>query len=155
PVLFHQFRYGDGTLGAQQPVERHRAEKVLGVIDDINLEETVRQFDRFAQMVDGLTDGPGRRHRDQFGLHPRTGGIQRIFEAALDLRALRRGYLLQDLRLLFLWQILEQFGRVVGVELAHALRDGLRRQFLEDVLADRVVDFRQRREVELRAHQLD
>ena len=45
--------------------------------------------------------------------------------------------------------------RVVGIELAHALGDGLRRQLLEDFLADGVVDLGQRREVEVAPHQLD
>ena len=46
-------------------------------------------------------------------------------------------------------------GGVVGIEIADALGDGLRRQLLEDFLADRVVDLGERREVELAAHQLD
>ena len=44
---------------------------------------------------------------------------------------------------------------VVGVEVAHALDHGLGLEFLEDVLADGVVDFRQRREVEIAAEEFD
>ena len=52
-------------------------------------------------------------------------------------------------------QVLEDVGGVVGIEVADAFGDGLRRQLFEDFLADRVVDLGERREVELAAHQLD
>ena len=44
---------------------------------------------------------------------------------------------------------------VVGIEIADAFGDGLRRQLLEDFLAHRVVDLGQRGEVEIAAQQFD
>ena len=43
---------------------------------------------------------------------------------------------------------------IVGIELANTLRDRFRLQFFEDFLADGIVDFVQRREVEIGAGQL-
>ena len=63
--------------------------------------------------------------------------------------------MLEDLGLLFLRQVLQNLDGVVRIQLADAFRDRLRRQFLENFLAYRVVDFRQRGEVEIRAQQLD
>ena len=64
-----------------------------------------------------------------------------------------RRQLLEDLFLVFLVEALEQFDGVVGFEFADALRDRLRLEFLEDFLADGIVDLVQRREVEIRARQ--
>ena len=63
--------------------------------------------------------------------------------------------LFEDLGLILLRQVLQDGDGVVGIELAHALGDGFRRQLFEDFLADGVVDLGQRREVEIRAHQRD
>ena len=79
----------------------------------------------------------------------------RIVEARASATRSRRRQLLEDLGLLVLRQVFQDVDRVVGIELAHALGDGLGRQFLEDLLAHRIVDFGQRREVEVGAHQLD
>ena len=49
----------------------------------------------------------------------------------------------------------EQFDGVVGFQFANALRDRLRFEFLEDFLADGIVDLVQRREVEIGAGQFD
>ena len=102
-----------------------------------------------------LPDGPDRRHRDELGLHAPAGGLFRVVEALRQRDALGRRQLLEDFGLLFLRQVFEDVDRVVGIELAHALGDGLGRQLFEDLLAHRVVDFGQRREVEVAAHQLD
>ena len=72
-----------------------------------------------------------------------------------ELDAIARRHLLEDLGLVLLRQVFEDVDRVVGIEIAHALRDGPGLEFLEDLLAHRVVDFGQRREVEVLAHQLD
>ena len=52
-------------------------------------------------------------------------------------------------------QVLEDRHRVVGVDVAHALGDGLRRQFVEDLPAHRVVDLGERGVIEVDAEQLD
>ena len=100
-------------------------------------------------------DGPIRPDRDELVLHPPAGGIFRIVEAALERDALDRRQLFEDLGLILLRQVLQNGDGVVGIELAHALGDGFRRQLFEDLLADGVVDLGQRREVEIRAHQRD
>ncbi len=68
---------------------------------------------------------------------------------------LGRRQLLEDFGLLVLRQVFQDVDGVVGIEIAHALGDGFGFEFLEDFLAHRVVDFGQRREVEIRAHQFD
>ncbi|MGY4312278.1 hypothetical protein ACVWW1_001581 [Bradyrhizobium sp. JR3.5] len=63
--------------------------------------------------------------------------------------------LLQDLFLVLLVEAFQQLDGVVGFELADALGNGLRLEFLEDLLADRLVDLVERREVEVRTRDLD
>ena len=124
-------------------------------IDHVDFEEALGQvLGLLAHVVDGLPDGPGRRHRDELGLHAPPGRLFRIVEAR-ELGALGRRKLLEDFGLLFLGQVFQDVDGVVGIEIADALGDGLGRQLLEDFLAHRVVDFGQRREVEVLAHQLD
>ena len=74
---------------------------------------------------------------------------------ALDRAALGRRHLLEDFGLLLPRQVFEDVRGVVGIEVAHALGDGSRRQLLEDFLADRVLDLGERGEIELAAQQLD
>ena len=63
---------------AQQHIERHRALPVLRAVDRVDFVEPVRQVRRVAHVVDRLPDGPVRRHRDELGLHPPSGGVFRI-----------------------------------------------------------------------------
>ena len=140
---------------AQQHVERDRALPVLVGIDRVDLVEPVRQIRRVAHVVDRLADGPVRRHRDELGLHPPAGGVFRIEQAALERVALGRRQLFQDLFLVLLVEAFEQFDGVVGFQFANAFRDRLRLEFLEDFLADGIVDLVERREVEIGAGQFD
>ncbi len=126
---------------------------MLRLVDRVDFIKPVRQVRRVAHVVDRLPHGPIRRHRDEFGLHPTAGGIFRIKQAAFERIALLGGKLLQDLFLVLLVHALEQFDGVVGFELAHAFGDGLGLELLEDFLADGIVDFVQRRKVEIRAGQ--
>jgi hypothetical protein len=61
----------------------------------------------------------------------------------------------RNLGLLVPVEVLQDVDRIVGVELAHALGDGLGFELVEDLFADRVVDLGQRREIEVAAHELD
>ena len=135
---------------AQQRIQRYRALPVLRVIDRVDFVEPVRQVRRVAHVVDRLPDGPVRRHRDEFGLHPPPGGIFRIKQAALERIALRGRQFLEDFLLVLFVEALEQFDGVVGFQFANAFGDGFRLEFLEDFLADGVVDFVERRKVEIR-----
>ena len=140
---------------AQQRVQGDGALPVLVGIDGVDFVKPVGQIGRVAHVVDRLANGPVRRHRDEFRLHPPAGGIFRIQQAALQRLALGRRQLFEDLFLVLFVEALEQFDGVVGFQFANALRDRLRLEFLEDFLADGVVDLVQRREVEIGAGQLD
>ena len=84
----HQLGDRHRALGAQQTVERHGAEEAAVLVDHIELVEAFRQVDGLAHVVDGLADGPARRHRDELRLHAPAGGILRIVEAASQRDAL-------------------------------------------------------------------
>ena len=124
-------------------------------VDGVDFVEPVRQIRRVAHVVDRLTNGPVRRHRDELGLHPPAGGVFRIEQAALELLALGRRQFFEDLFLVLLVEAFEQFDGVVGFQFADALRDRLRLEFFEDLLADGIVDLVERREVEIGAGDLD
>ena len=126
---------------------------MLGAVDRVDFVEPVRQVRRVAHVVDRLPYRPIRRHGDEIGLHPPAGGILRVFEAPFERIALRRRQLVQDLFLVFLIERLEQFDGIIGVQLAHAFRDGLRLKLFEDLLADGIVDFVERRKMEIGAGQ--
>jgi hypothetical protein len=155
PVRVHQFGDVNRALGAQQAVEPHRAEQLLGVVYDVKLEKPVRQVGGLAHVVDRVADRPVGRHRDELRLHAAAGGVLRIVQDLLDRAALGLRHLLEDLGLLILGQRLDDLRGIVGIEIADAFGDRLRRQFLEDLLADRFLDLGQRREVELTAQELD
>ncbi len=124
-------------------------------IDRVDFIEPVGQIGRVAHVVDRLPDGPVRRHRDELGLHPPAGGVFRIKQAAFQRVALGLRQLFEDFLLVLLVEASEQFDGVVGFQFANALRDRLRFEFLEDFLADGVIDLVQRREIEIRAGQFD
>jgi len=115
----------------------------------------VRQFRGFAHVVDRLADVPIRRHGDELGLHPPAGGILRIFESPCDRNPLGRRDLIENLGTFFFRQVLEDGHRVIGLHLADAFCHRLRRQLFEDFLADRIVDFGERGEIEVDAQQFD
>ena len=154
-VFLDQFGERHRPAGAQQRVERHRALPVLLGIDRVDLVEAVGQIGGVAHVVDRLPDGPVRRHRDELRLHAPAGGVLRIKQAALQRRALCRRQLVEDLFLVLGIEAFEQFDGVVGLQFAHAFRDGLGFEFLENFLADGIVDLVQRREVEIGAGQFD
>ncbi len=128
---------------------------MLEGIDRVDFVEPVGQIGRVAHVVDRLPDGPVRRHRDEFGLHPPPCGIFRIIQAALERVALGRRQLFQDLFLVLLVEAFQQFDGIVGLEFANAFGDRRWLEFLQDFLADGVIDLVQRREVEIGAGQFD
>src|SRR5207249_5384512 len=115
----------------------------------------VRQIGGIAHVVDRMANGPVRRHRDELRLHPPACGILRIKQAPLQRDALGRRQLFEDLLLVLLVEPFEQLDGIVGCQFANALRDRLRFEFLEYLLADGIVDLVQRREVEIGAGQFD
>ncbi len=126
-------------------------------IDDENLEEGFGQIllRRVAQKIDHLPGGPERRRRHQRRLHQAAGGILRIFETALERDALDSRHRLEDFALFLPVEILEQHERVVGLEFRHAIGDRPGRQFLENLITNIGIDFGERGEVEVAAHEFD
>ena len=55
--------------------------------------------------------------------------------------------LLEDLHLVLLVEAFEQFDGIVGFQFADAFRDRLGFEFFEDLLADGVIDFVERRKI--------
>ncbi len=143
------------ALGAQDLVEVDGAEQLEGRIDDEDLGEAVGKVLVLAHVVDGLADRPERRHGDELGLHAPAGALFRIVERAAQPDALGEGQLRQDLVLVLLVEVLEDVDGVVGIEFLHRLRDLRVGHVVDDVEADRLVDFGQRREVEILAEQID
>ena len=151
----HDVLDGHWTLRAQQAIEGDGAEQVASRIDDEDLVESVRQIGRLAHEVDGLADGPERRHRDELGLHAPSGAVFRVVERTLERHALDGGQAVENIRLVLVVEAFENRDRVVRFEVAHAFGDGGGFKLLEDFLADRIVDLCQRGEVEIRAEQFD
>ena len=121
----------------------------------IELGELVRQPRFLAHEVDGLPDGPERRHGDELRGHPPAGGFLRIVEPALERDALRVGKAGENLLAVFLVEVGDDLDGVVGIELADGLGDLLVRDRFEDFAADGVVDLGQRQPVEVVAHEAD
>ena len=154
-VFVDQFGDRHRPARPQQRVQRDGTLPVLFGIHRVDLVKPVRQIGGVAHVVDRLAHGPVRRHRDELRLHPPACGILRIKQAALQRLALGRRQLFEDLFLVLLIEAFEQFDGVVGFQFANALGDRLRFEFLEDFLADGIVDLVQRREVEIGAGQFD
>ena len=154
-VLIDQFGERHGPARAQQHVQRHCALPVVGGIDGIDFIKPLGQVGRIAHVVDRLPHRPLRRHRDELGLHPPSGGVFRIKQPALERDALRWRQLFEDLFLILFIERFEQFDGIVGFEFANTFGDRFRLELLEDFLANGVVDLVQRREVEIRAGHFD
>ena len=67
-------------------------------------------------VVDGLPDGPIRRHCDELGLHPPSGGILGIKQPTLDRDTLGRRQLFQDFHLVGFVEVFEQFPRTPSLK---------------------------------------
>ena len=142
-------------LGPQEPVERDRADEAVAGIDDEEAVERLRQVARLAQVVDRLPDRPERRHGDELRLHQAPCRILRVFEAAGERHPLDRRKLGEHLGPLLRLEVFEDGDGVVGLEIADAFGDRLRRQLFEDLRAERLVELGQRGEVEVLAEKGD
>ena len=139
----------DQPLGAQQAIERHRPQQMIGRVDDEDFVKPLGQVVGLLHKVEGLPHRPERRHRDQVGLHDAAGRVLFIFEASLQCRALKQRQLGQDVRLFLLVEVLEQIDGFVGIELLQRFRNLLVRHRLQHLVAHRLVEFRERRSIEL------
>ena len=153
--LFHQLGNRHRPFATEQSIKRYGSKEVPALVHHVDLIELVRQFRRFAHVVDGLADIPMRRNSDKFRLHTPAGRILRIFETASDRNAFGRRDLIENLGAFFCRQVLEDRYSVVGFDLAYPLRDRLRGQFIENFLAHHVVDFGKRGEIEIDAEQFN
>ncbi len=123
------------------------------LIDRVDFIEPVRQVPCVAHVVDRLSHRPIGRHRDELGLHPPPGGVFRIQQTALKGVSLRWRQFLEDLLLVVFVEALEQFDGIIRFQFANTFGDGFRLELLEDFLADRIVDFVERRKMEILAGQ--
>jgi hypothetical protein len=78
-----------------------------------------------------------------------------IFERALQLDPLRWRQRLQNFGLIFRFEISEYADGIVALEVADTFGHGLFRQLRKDLLADIVVHFSERHEIECGTHHLD
>ncbi len=79
------------------------------------------------------------RNRAQLPLHEPAGGFLRVAERFLDRGAVVGLHPLEDRLPVVLVEILDQRDRVIGIELPGDVRDLLRLQLVEQVLADEIV----------------
>ena len=86
---------------------------MIGGIDHEHFVEPVGKVVGLAHEVDRLADRPERRHGDQIRLHDAAGGIVGIFKAPLKRRALERRERGENVRLVFLVEVLDQIDRIV------------------------------------------
>ena len=154
------FRVHDvGDLGvarrAQDAAHRDRADQAEARVDHEHLDEAVGQVVGCAHVVDGLANGPERRHGDQLDLHQPAGGVFRVFQAALDRQPVGDRDLGEDFRLLLRLQPFEQIDPVIGLELGNGLGHRVRRQDIEHFVEHLFVKLGQRRIVDVAIEQLD
>ena len=130
---------------------------MVGWIDHEDLEKGIGQIvvAGVVDMVERLACGPEGRCGEQGRLHETACGLFGIVERALQGGAVDWRHGLQNLGPLLPVEILQNGDGVVALEVAHALGHGLRGQFVENVLANIVVDLDQRSKVEFSPHKLD
>ena len=122
---------------------------MIAGIDHEHLVEAVGQVLGQTHIVDRLPHRPERWHGNEIGLHDAAGGVLRIFEAAFQRGALERRQLGEDVRLLFLVEVLDDIDRFVGIELLKRLRHLFGGHHFEHLVAHRLVELRQRRGIEV------
>ncbi len=128
---------------------------MIGGIDHEKFIKSLGQILRLAHIVDRLPHRPKRRHGDQIGLHHAAGGILRIFEAALQRDPLEIRKLGEDVLLVGPVEVLQQIDGIVRVELFQRLGDLLGRHFLENLVANRLVELGKRRGLKILTQRLD
>ena len=145
----------DLARAAEQLVERHRADELEHRVDDVDLVKGLRRVLHFAEIIDRAADRPERRHRDEIRLHQTARRVLGEIEAARQGRPFRQRQTFENGLAVFVLEVFENVDRVVGIEFAQAVDDGVDRQRFEQREPDRLVDFGQRREVEGRTEQFD
>ena len=156
-ALAHELIEPCGAARAHQRIQKHIAQQVMGRIDHEDLEEGIGQIivAGVVDMVEGLACGPEGRGCQQGRLHETACGIFRIIQRALQRGAVHRWHGLENLGLLLPVKVLQNGDGVVAFEVAHALGHGLRGQFVENILANALIDLDQRSKVEFSPHKLD
>jgi hypothetical protein len=154
-VGLHQVGDGDFAPAAQDARQGHRADEVERRVDDIDFDELVRQLPGDAHVVDGVADRPEGGNGHELGLHQPAGGAFGEVEGAAQRLAVDLGQLAEDLLAVGLVEVLDQVERVVGVEAPDGGGDHVVGQRLHQVVAHRLVEFRQRLDVEAAPEQMD
>src|SRR5450759_4191318 len=81
PDRFYEIYAVDSAQDGQCALSR---DSLLRSFDRVDFVDPVRQVRRVAHVVDRLPHGPVRRHCDEFGLHPPSGGVFGVKQAALE-----------------------------------------------------------------------
>ena len=96
-------------------------------------------------MVDGVAHIPELRRGHHLALHQAAGRILFVAQAALDGGAVDLGHGRQDALALVVLEVLDDGGRVVGIQLLQRFGQGAVRHPLQHFLANAVVQFGQGR----------
>jgi hypothetical protein len=112
------------------------AEQPVGWVDDVDFVEGLGQvLAAPAGVVDRLADAPEFRHRHEFRLHQTAGGVLFIGEAALEFGPVNGRQVFEDSLAPVVLEILEDGGRIIGIEFVQRLRHSPVGQHLDGALA--------------------
>ena len=120
--------------------ERDGSDRAVARIDHEDVVEVVRQVVRLAQVVDGLSDRPEGRYRDEVALHQPARAVLGIGEALFQRGAQRGGDRLHHPALPGLVERGDQEQRIVGLETGDRAGKAPGSETFGDVLENRVVE---------------
>ena len=141
--MHHDFADRHLALAAHDPAQFACANGLMLRIDDENFPEFCGQVLVIAQIIDELTNGHMFRHRDQFALHDTASGFVGIRQSIFNDGAVFGVQLGQNGLLVLRLHIFDNRNRVIGIQLSGKSRHLRRRQGVDDVLADIIVDLGQ------------
>ena len=116
-------------------MQRHTTQHAEGRINYVNLEEDVRQlFSVATGVIHRLPDIPEFRRRQKVTLHEATGGLFVERHGAFELFTVTAFQFLQNVALALILEVVEQHGRIVGIQaierfLKHFIRQALNNEF--------------------------
>src|SRR5690606_18711089 len=140
----HQVGQRRGARAAQHPADGDAADGAVHRVDDIDVEEELGQVVALrADVVDGVADVPELRRGHELALHQAAGRILFIAERGFDGGALDLGHGGQHALALIVLKVFDDRGGVVRIQLLQGFGQGGRRNALQHLFADAVVDFGQ------------
>ncbi len=133
---------------SQNARQLDRADQMKCRIDDVDLHEFVGKSRSGPHVVDCLADRPEGGNRHELRLHQSAGGVFGVLQRPAQRCAVGGRQLGQDLAAVGLVQILNQINGIVRIELVEGRNDDLVRQHSHEIVAHRLIEFRQRSDVE-------